>query len=172
MRAAGTQKAGAASVGTIVLIVALYLLLGPDAFEAGPIDEAAAPPGMLSPEGQTGQPVSDTGGALRSAIASRRSGVMVTLSADVVKVLPDDNEGSRHQRLLLRLGEPVGEVETVLIAHNIDLAERVPCEEGDRLLVRGQYEWNDRGGVIHWTHHDPGNRREGGWIEHTGVRYE
>lgn len=106
--------------------------------------------------------------AIRRLIEGEISGEMVTVEAEVVKVLPDDNEGSRHQRLLLAL-ESGG---TVLIAHNIDLAQRVPTVEGDVLTVRGQYEWNEKGGVIHWTHHDPKNWREGGWIELDGERYE
>ena len=55
---------------------------------------------------------------------------------------------------------------TLLISHNIDLAVRVPVHIGDRVDVRGRYEWNDRGGVIHWTHHAPQGRRPGGWIRH------
>ncbi len=106
--------------------------------------------------------------AIRRLIDNEISGEMVTLEAEIVKVLPDDNEGSRHQRLLLAL-ETGG---TVLVSHNIDLAPRVPAEEGDVILVRGQYEWNDRGGVLHWTHHDPKDWREGGWIEFEGERYE
>jgi len=103
---------------------------------------------------------------------AKRSEVMVTLRANVLKVLPDDNDGSRHQRLLLSITTRNAPHDTVLIAHNIDLAPRVPVDEGDELLVRGQYEFNDLGGVIHWTHHDPRKRREGGWIELDGERYE
>jgi hypothetical protein len=40
------------------------------------------------------------------------------------------------------------------------------------VTVRGEYEWSDRGGTMHWTHHDPKRWREGGWIEHRGVHYE
>ncbi len=103
---------------------------------------------------------------------AKQSGEMVTLVATVVKVLPDDNDGSRHQRLLLEIETRNAPFDTVLIAHNIDLAPRVPASEGDELTVRGQYEFNERGGVLHWTHHDPKQWREGGWIELNGERYE
>lgn len=106
---------------------------------------------------------------LLDAWAAGRSGVMCTVAGEVVKVLPDDDEGSRHQRFIIRLS---GHEHTLLVAHNIDLAEPVAIEEGDTLLIRGQYEYNDQGGLLHWTHHDPGGRREGGWIELDGVRTE
>ena len=87
----------------------------------------------------------------------------------VEAILPDDNEGSRHQRFIIRLASG----NTVLVVHNIDLAPRIDSlREGDRVLVKGEYEWNDRGGLIHWTHHDPRNRHEGSWIDHSGFRYQ
>ncbi len=106
---------------------------------------------------------------LARAFAERESGFMVTFEAEVSKVLADDHDGSRHQRFLVRIGD--GD-QTLLVAHNIDLAERVPLEQGDRLRLRGQYEWNDRGGVLHWTHHDPDGRHPGGFIEAGGRRFE
>ena len=93
---------------------------------------------------------------------------MVSCTAVVKKNLPDDNVGSRHQKMILRL--PSGH--TVLLAHNIDLAKRVPADEGDTLEVRGEYEYSEQGGVLHWTHHDPAGRHEDGWIRHDGVTYE
>ncbi len=87
----------------------------------------------------------------------------------VLRILPDDNEGSRHQRFILEL--PSGR--TVLVAHNIDLAPRIPAlQTGDTVGFYGEFETNDRGGVIHWTHHDPQNRHPHGWLEHNGSRYE
>ena len=91
----------------------------------------------------------------------------VETEATVYRILPDDNHGSRHQRLLVHA--PDGH--SLLIAHNIDLAERVPVALGDALTIRGQFEWNDKGGVIHWTHHDPRGRHDGGWLRHKGATY-
>lgn len=107
--------------------------------------------------------------AMADAFAERRSDVWVECSGEAVRLLADDNRGSRHQRFVLALADG----QTVLISHNIDLAPRVEgLRQGDRVRFRGEYEYNDRGGVVHWTHHDPGGRREGGWLEHEGRRYE
>jgi len=105
---------------------------------------------------------------IERAFAARESGFMITLEGRVAKTLADDRDGSRHQRFLLELESG----RTLLVAHNIDLAERIPLARDDRVRLRGQYEWNERGGVIHWTHHDPDGRHEGGWIESGGRRTE
>lgn len=106
---------------------------------------------------------------LGDAFYSRSSGVQAQGSGTVSRVLPDDNEGSRHQRFLLRLNSG----QTLLIAHNIDLAPRIPSlREGDTVSFFGQYEWNDKGGVVHWTHHDPNGRHVAGWLYHNGMTYQ
>ena len=102
------------------------------------------------------------------AAAGHLSKISVETEGLVKRTLPDDTEGSRHQRFILTLPDGM----TVLVAHNIDLAPRVPLSTGDRVTIHGQYEWNDRGGVLHWTHRDPGHRHEGGWIEFQGKRYQ
>lgn len=106
---------------------------------------------------------------LRAAWEERRSDVQVRGIAEVVNVLPDDNHGSRHQRFIVRTGSG----QTVLVAHNIDLAERIEgLRAGDRVEFHGEYEWNEKGGVIHWTHRDPQGRHVGGWLKHEGRVYE
>jgi hypothetical protein len=108
-------------------------------------------------------------GDVDEAFAARTSGVQVDAAGRVQRVLADDREGSAHQRFIVELPSGL----TVLVAHNIDLAPRVPeLDVGDDVVVHGQYEWNEKGGVIHWTHHDPQGRHAGGWIEHDGRRYE
>ena len=98
-----------------------------------------------------------------------RSGQQVSGQGTVSHILSDDNDGSRHQRFILRLDSG----QTLLIAHNIDLAPRVSgLRKGDVVRFYGEYEWNDKGGVIHWTHHDPQGRHADGWLEHEGRRYQ
>lgn len=111
---------------------------------------------------------STAAGAIEALFEQRRSNEVVTVEGRVDRTLPDDEDGSRHQRFILRLASG----HTVLVAHNIDLAPSVPLHAGDRVEVRGEYEWNDRGGVLHWTHHDPAGRHPGGWIRWKGETYE
>jgi hypothetical protein len=97
------------------------------------------------------------------------SGQQVEGQGTVSRILPDDNDGNRHQRFILRLGSGL----TLLVAHNIDLAPVIASlREGDTVSFYGEYESNDRGGVIHWTHHDPQGRHVDGWLEHKGQRYQ
>jgi hypothetical protein len=106
---------------------------------------------------------------LEQAFRDRVSDLQIAGEGTVVHVLPDDNKGSRHQRFLLEIDSGL----TLLVAHNIDLAPRIPdLTKGDRVGFYGEYEWNDKGGVIHWTHHDPGGRHPDGWLEHRGRRYD
>ncbi|MEM6640155.1 MAG: DUF3465 domain-containing protein [Pseudomonadota bacterium] len=111
--------------------------------------------------GANGGDVNRDAARIVAAFEAQQSDLWVETEGRVERKLRDDNEGSRHQKFIVRLDNG----HSVLIAHNIDLAPRVPLEEGDRIRFRGEYEWNDRGGVVHWTHHDPQGRHEGGWIQ-------
>ena len=106
---------------------------------------------------------------LAQAYQNRQSDVQVAGDGRVIRLLADDNQGSRHQRFILAL--PSGQ--TLLIAHNIDLAPRInDLQVGDRVAFYGEYEWNKKGGVVHWTHHDPKGYHPGGWLKHNGKRYQ
>jgi len=87
----------------------------------------------------------------------------------VWKLLQDDNEGSRHQKFIVKLANE----QTLLISHNIDLAPRISnLQNNDSITFKGEYEWNRKGGVVHWTHKDPKGKHEGGFLLHKGMKYE
>ncbi|MCR9387143.1 DUF3465 domain-containing protein [Vibrio metoecus] len=106
---------------------------------------------------------------LQQAYQSQQSDLQVQGFGQVAKVLPDDNDGSRHQKFILKLNSG----QTLLVAHNIDLAPRIPnLKVGDSVEFYGEYEWNKKGGVLHWTHKDPQNRHAHGWLKYNGQVYE
>lgn len=106
---------------------------------------------------------------LSVAFQQRRSGFQVVGEGVVSRLLSDDNEGRRHQRFLLTLSSG----QTLLIAHNIDLAPRLRMVRiGDTVAFNGVYEWNEKGGVVHWTHQDPRGRHVPGWLKHRGQVFQ
>ncbi len=106
---------------------------------------------------------------LLTAFNNKRSNLQIQDEGLVIKVLADDLDGSRHQKFILKNKNG----QTVLIAHNIDLAPRINgIREGDKVEFYGEYEWNSRGGIIHWTHKDLKGYHEGGWLKHRGKIYQ
>ncbi|MDO8580986.1 MAG: DUF3465 domain-containing protein [Candidatus Omnitrophota bacterium] len=106
---------------------------------------------------------------IAQAFQTKRWDVWVESQGTIERMLADDTQGSRHQRLILRLDSG----QTLLMTHNVDVAPRLPdVQPGERLAFRGEYIWNDKGGAIHWTHHDPAGRQPGGWIDYRGQRYQ
>jgi hypothetical protein len=106
--------------------------------------------------------------SIQHAYENQQSDLQVRGQGTVSKVLRDDTEGSRHQKFILKLDDGP----SLLIAHNIDLAPRVKnLAKGDIVEFFGEYEWNSKGGVLHWTHADPGGRHVDGWLKHNGQTY-
>ena len=127
--------------------------------DSGPLPEAAGPKA----------PISANDERLARAFNNRERHLQVEGTGTVTQLLEDDNEGSRHQRFIVRLGTG----QTLLIAHNVDLAPRIASlEVGDEVAFFGEYEWNSKGGIIHWTHHDPKRLHTAGWLKHKGRVYQ
>jgi hypothetical protein len=106
---------------------------------------------------------------ISEAFKNKISGIQVTGTGTVTKVLSDDTEGSKHQRLILTLSSG----QTILIAHNIDLAPRIESLKiGDVISFSGVYEWNSKGGTVHWTHHDPQRKHVDGWLKRGSKTYQ
>jgi Protein of unknown function (DUF3465) len=149
-----------------LLIFALGLALLNSVNKQQMLDSDAAQAQLALAEGDS---AAGTDILIAEAFRSGRSNVQLGGEGRIAKILPDDNKGSRHQRFLLALESG----HTLLIAHNIDLAPRIDnLREGEQLEFYGEYEWNQKGGVIHWTHHDPKGTHPGGWLRYQGRVYK
>ena len=156
-----TRRLVQAAIAAVLLLV-LYLVRSRD--PSAPSDPPSSSPDSRPP---AAQPVpADVGTTVGDLFRSHRSNVEVETGGRVIRLLPDDRQGSPHQRFLLRVGGGT----TVLVAHNLELASRVSLAPGDSVELRGEYEWNAKGGVIHWTHPDPDGRHAEGWIRREAVR--
>ena len=107
--------------------------------------------------------------AIASAFQNRKSNIQVKGFGIVIRNLADDLNGSKHQKFIIKLSSG----QTLLISHNIDLAPRISSlYKGDTIQFYGEYEWNSKGGVVHWTHHDPKGNHVSGWLKHNGATYQ
>lgn len=129
---------------------------------------AEGQPAVLIPSAQPGVPAPALEDEARSAFEQRASGRMVRTGGVVRRTLADDRDGSPHQRFIIGTNSGL----SLLIAHNIALAPRLEgLAVGDAVEIYGEYEWNDKGGLMHWTHHDPAGNHPDGYIEWRGRRY-
>jgi hypothetical protein len=128
-----------------------------------------AAPGDAAP-GDAAPSDSSRGDAVLAAAFKDRAGdLQVQGSGTVAKVLSDDLAGGRHQRFIIRLESG----QTLLVAHNIDVAPRVEgLTVGDTVAFNGVYEWSPEGGTIHWTHKDPEGSHASGWLRRDGTTYQ
>ena len=117
----------------------------------------------------TAQDVSASDQVFADAYTNQQSDVQVTGAGTVIRILADDNDGGRHQRFIVELASG----QTLLIAHNIDLAPRLtPLQRGDSVAFNGVYEWNAKGGLVHWTHRDPSGQHRAGWLRLHGETFQ
>ena len=96
--------------------------------------------------------------------------IWLKVEGSVIQILPDDVTGTRHQRFIIETEKG----QSILINHNIDIAQRVPIENGTRLIISGEYLWNTKGGSMHYTHRNTNIRKRSGYIKvlATGMLYD
>ena len=172
MRAA-RLSASSLAIGSVLLTLVASCTAGGTQQSVQPnqsngYNQAFGQPATYSPAPATTQ-VNPATGQNEILLAQQRMArkVEITVDARVYKLLADDTEGLPHQRFLILLNNN----STVLIAHDTKFAPRVPLNQGDLVRIHGEYIWNNKGGVVHWTHHSNG-RHEGGWIDYKGQRYQ
>ena len=104
--------------------------------------------------------------SVEQAFARRISNVPLTASGWVTKILSDDHEGPHHQRFVFEIHSG----HTILVAHNLERAYRVPVKLGDKIEVHGTYVWNKYGGILHNTHHSDRGEHEDGYVIFVGKK--
>lgn len=85
----------------------------------------------------------------------------------VTKVLPDDNNGLKHQKWVVRLSNG----KTMQAVYNSDMCPRVPVKVGDVVAMGGMFLWTNTGALLHWLHHDPRGNRPDGYVFVNGKYY-
>jgi Protein of unknown function (DUF3465) len=108
--------------------------------------------------------------ALCAAYVAGRSGVEIVADGTVTHVLGlQQGRLSPHEGFLLRLASSCSLV--VRVEVNTDFTGAIPLTNGEHVVVKGEYEYYPRGGVVHWTHRDPRGRHDNGYIEAGGRSY-
>jgi Protein of unknown function (DUF3465) len=101
---------------------------------------------------------------------NHQSNVEVTADGTIVRLLADRSSSTgSHEQFIVKLSS--GDL-TVEVEHNISIGARAPVQQGDHVVVHGEYIWNAQGGLIHFTHHDPQGTHEGGYIQDDGQTYD
>ncbi len=119
--------------------------------------------------GQHQQPPQDYITILQEAFDNQKSNIQVQGKGVVIVLLDDDLVEPRHQKFIIR----VSPKQTLLVAHNIDLADKIQnLQKNSTIEFYGEYEWNDKGGLIHWTHNDPAGNHINGWLKYNGKTYQ
>jgi hypothetical protein len=151
-------------VAFIGLLGVIYAL----ALQHGAFDHGLAP-AQTAAAASVDLPRSCDGSSLVGAYRDHVSRAEICGQGIIARVLKDDTQGIRHQRLIVR----VSSGQTVLIAYNYDLAPRIEgLKVGSPVEFEGEYEWNEQGGVVHWTHADPSGRHPPGWLRYGGRQYQ
>ena len=117
-----------------------------------------------------GQPQGDNG-AVCAAYQAQRSRVEVVAHGTIARVLGvRSGRSGDHEGYLVRLDS--GCNLTVKVETNVTLTGPVPLSDREAVVVKGEYEYESRGGVIHWTHRDPAGRHEPGYVRAGGAVYQ
>ena len=98
-------------------------------------------------------------GVALDAYHKRVSPTWVTVSGRILAALPDSDGRFRHQRFIVGCSDGL----SLLIVNDVTVGQRIPTQIGGRVIVRGQYVWDSRGGLIHHTHHSDTGGTDG-WI--------
>lgn len=118
--------------------------------------------------GPAGVPFAVDDGQIIQAQSQQARKVELTVTAPIKKLLREEDYREPHQRFLLILSNGT----TVLVANDLKYGTFAPVQEGNVVRIHGEYIWNEKGGVLHWTHKSDEPNHESGYIDFNGMRYQ
>ena len=104
---------------------------------------------------------------IRAVNDRRRVNYVEGGSMTVTRVLPDDDDGRKHQKWMVRLSNG----KTLQAVYNSDMCPEVPIKVGDVIAMGGMFLWTNSGPMLHWLHHDPRANRPDGYVYVNGNYY-
>lgn len=118
----------------------------------------------------SGQPEKPDNARVCAAYAAQAERVETIAQGNVLAILGTSSGPSgEHEGFLLKL---TGDCDLLVrVEVNTGITGPIPLHRGEKVIVKGQYETDVTGGVIHWTHHDPAGRHVGGYIVAGGKTY-
>ena len=147
-------------------LLALVLLLGLENASAASYDRKK--PNRPDNDNQAyGRPVTNDQQVVKAVQRKGRVHYIQGVDMEVVQLLPDDLNGSQHQKFVVRLSSG----DKVMIVYNLDLCPKVPLRVGDRVAAGGEFIWTKGGGLLHWVHYDPKANRPHGYVSVGGKAY-
>jgi hypothetical protein len=112
-------------------------------------------------------------GAVYDAWRAQRSRVEVTASGTIARVLGTrSGRYAPHDGFLLHLRGPEGRGLTIRVEDNVTMTGQIALVAGADAIVRGEYVYDPRGGIVHWTHRDPRGHHAAGYVQTGGKLYQ
>lgn len=107
----------------------------------------------------------DPNAAVYDAWQNGRSRLEVTATGKITRLFGiRAGPSGLHEGFLVRLSGAAGHGLTVRVEDNVDITGLIPLSAGENVEVRGEYIYDESGGLIHFTHHDPRGRHAGGYV--------
>ena len=111
--------------------------------------------------------------AVYDAWRNGRTRFEVTARGSVARILGERTGPSGpHLGFLLHLTGSAGRGLTVRVEDNLDLTGPIVLHEGDDATIRGEYIYDARGGLIHYTHRDRRGKHAAGYVQVEGRLYQ
>jgi hypothetical protein len=98
----------------------------------------------------------------------RLSGVQLSMEGKISRVFSAGETDAGQQKFVLQLAQG----QSVTVIHDATLGAAIEgLAVGETIEVSGEYHWTADGGIMRWTHRNPEDNRQAGWVNYKGRLY-